>query len=142
MINTKTKGNKAEAVILSEFVKRGFPTMLPFGDNEKYDIVVEINGEFKSIQIKYGRYRNGCVVAAVTHRIGVNRKKEESYVGKVDYIAIWCEELNTCYLLDLKTFSSKSKTQLRVEHPKNNTSISTVVWAKDYELGKVLDTLI
>lgn len=139
-MNTKRKGNKAEAVILSEFVKRGFPTMLPFGDNEKYDIVVEINGEFKSIQIKHGRYDNGCVKASVKHR--ADKDNSTTYIGKVDYIAIWCEEVNECYLLNLKTFLNKGEAILRIEPPKNNSSISTVVWAKDYELRTTLDRII
>lgn len=61
--NTKIKGNKAESVILAEFVKHEIPVLLPFGDNEKFDLVIFINNEFKSVQVKYGRYVNGCVVA-------------------------------------------------------------------------------
>lgn len=58
---TKKTGNKAESVILSEFVKSDIPVLLPFGDNEKYDLVVEINKNFYSIQVKHGLYKNGVI---------------------------------------------------------------------------------
>lgn len=137
-MNTKIKGNKAEAVVIAEFVKRGIPVMLPFGDNEKYDIVVELNGAFKSVQVKYGRVSNGCVEAELKHRIGCKRVAYASYKGKVDYIAIWCEFNDTVYLLDSLFFSVKNRAMLRIDPPKNNSAISTVKWAKDYELAKLI----
>ena len=138
MDNTKKKGNKAEAVVLSEFVKRGFPVLIPFGDNEKYDLVVEINGTFKSIQVKKGVSRNGCLIADLRYKIGIKRIKSEKYFGKVDLIAIWCEENGKVYLLDLKKFGNKTFANLRLEKPKTNYLISTIVWAEKYEIDNFL----
>ncbi|HEY4196882.1 MAG TPA: group I intron-associated PD-(D/E)XK endonuclease [Mucilaginibacter sp.] len=133
-MNTKLKGNKAEAVVISAFVKKNIPVLLPFGDNEKYDIVIEVAGVFKSVQIKYGRFKNGCVEADIKHRIGFKRIKYSNYKGKVDYIAIWCEDNDKVYLLDSLYFSNKTRALLRIDHPKNNSSHTTVKWAKDYEI--------
>lgn len=142
MENTKSKGNKAEAVVLSEFVKNNIPVLLPFGDNEKYDLVFELNGEFKSVQVKYGRIVNDCVVSDIRHRVGVKRIEYETYFEKVDFIAIWCEYNNNVYLIPMKEFGNKTTARLRLKPPINNSSISTVCWAKDYEFNLTLSKIM
>jgi ADP-heptose:LPS heptosyltransferase len=142
VINTKTKGNKAEAIVLAEFIKNNIPVLLPFGDNEKYDLVIDINGQFKSVQIKYGRISNGCVTADIRHRTGAKRISYETYYDKVDFIAIWCEENNKVYLISLKEFGNKVTALLRIDSPKNNSCISTICWDKDYEFDKILQKYI
>ena len=101
MNSPKSMGNKAEIVIISEFIKNDIPVSIPFGQNEPYDLVIETNHGFKSVQIKHGTYRNGCVVADIRHRTGFSKIAYTTYDGKVDYIAVWCEELDTCYLLSI-----------------------------------------
>jgi hypothetical protein len=132
-MNTKRKGNKAEAAVLSKFVKLEIPISLPFGDNEKYDLIAEIKNEFKSIQVKYGSYKDGVVSCDARCRIGSKRIEYETYEGKVDFIAIWCETLDQVYLIPARDKSITNIT-LRVEPPRNNSCISTIVWAKDYEI--------
>ena len=127
----------AESIILSEFVRKGVPVLIPFGDNDKYYLVVQLKDIFKSVQIKYGRYAKGVVVADIRHRIGTNRIKYETYSGKVDYIAIWCAELNTSYLMPIEE-CGKTHIFLRVDEPKNNSCTSTIIWASDYDFSKVL----
>jgi len=140
-MNTKTKGNKAESVILAEFIKNNIPVSLPFGDNEKYDLVIEINGVFKSVQVKYGQFKNECVVSDLRYRIGKNRVAYSTYTDKVDLIAIWCEALNECYLIPVALFQDRKFCHLRVNPPKNNSCVSTVVWAKDYRFAEILGFL-
>jgi hypothetical protein len=52
MANTKAIGEISEAVVLAEFLKAGIPVLLPFGDNQRYDMVVEAGGRFLSVQCK------------------------------------------------------------------------------------------
>jgi hypothetical protein len=40
MANTKSIGEISEAIVMAEFLKAGFPVLLPFGDNRRYDMVV------------------------------------------------------------------------------------------------------
>lgn len=51
-MNSKQIGNIGEAKVLSKFIELGFPVYIPFGDNEKADLVVEFNGKLNKIQIK------------------------------------------------------------------------------------------
>jgi len=46
MANTKAIGEISEAIVLAEFLKMGFPVLLPFGDNQRYDMVIEAGGRF------------------------------------------------------------------------------------------------
>ena len=48
MGNTKKVGNATEAVVMAEFLKAGFPVLMPFGENNRYDLVVETGGRFLS----------------------------------------------------------------------------------------------
>ena len=52
MVNTKRYGNIGEAMAISLFVKHGIPIAIPFGDNEKYDLIAEFNGKLNKIQVK------------------------------------------------------------------------------------------
>lgn len=84
MESPKNMGNKAEIVIMSEFIKNGIPVSVPFGQNEPYDLVIDTKYGFKSVQIKHGTYRNGCVTADIRHKIGFSKKKYSTYDGKTD----------------------------------------------------------
>lgn len=136
MSYTKDIGNKAEITIIAELVKKGFSVSIPFGQNDPFDIVVRCGGEFKSIQIKNGVYRNGCVSADIRHKIGYDKKAYSTYDGEADYIAVWCEEVDECYILSLEECNGRNFLHLRIDPPKRNSCISTVVWAKDYTLDK------
>jgi PD-(D/E)XK endonuclease len=52
MVDTKAAGDITEAVVLAEFLRAGFPVLLPFGDNRRYDLVVEAGGRFLRVQCK------------------------------------------------------------------------------------------
>ena len=43
-MDTKGVGNIGEAKVLCKFVELGIPVYLPFGDNERSDLIAEFNG--------------------------------------------------------------------------------------------------
>jgi hypothetical protein len=50
-------GARTEAIILAELTNRGYRVLLPFGYNQRYDLVLEIDGSF-GVQCKTGRLRS------------------------------------------------------------------------------------
>ena len=48
-MNSKAKGQLSEARVLYEFQKYNIPVCLPWGDNERYDMVAEFDGKFNRI---------------------------------------------------------------------------------------------
>lgn len=136
-MNSNTIGNMAESVILAEFQKMEIPVSIPFGRNEPYDFIIDTKDGFKSVQVKHGTYKNGCVVSEITHKRTYKKTYRESYKGVVDYIAIWCSELNKAYLLKPDEFRASKTAYLRIEPPKNNACINSVIWAEQYEFSRV-----
>lgn len=51
-MTTKQLGNIGEAKTLSKFVELQIPVYLPFGDNEKADLIADFGGKLNKIQVK------------------------------------------------------------------------------------------
>ena len=54
-MNTKQIGNITELECMLAFVKAGYNVLIPYGDCERYDFVVDINGRFYKMQSKTSR---------------------------------------------------------------------------------------
>ena len=133
-MNTKTKGDISEAAVLSALIKAGYVVLLPWGDKERYDLVVDHNGQFYRVQVKTGRYKNGCVrfFSCSKH---ARQGHRESYVGQIEYFAVYSFKLDKCYLIPIQD-SCETETSLRVEPTKNQQDYK-VRWAKDYEINSM-----
>lgn len=118
-MNTKAIGNVTEAMVMAAFVKKGLPLLLPFGDNHRYDMVVEFQGGFRRVQCKTGRLRNGAIVfnacSSYAHRGG----SPKFYNGAADFFAVYCPETDKVYLVPVPDKQTTEMT-LRVEPSKNN----------------------
>jgi PD-(D/E)XK nuclease superfamily protein len=56
MQNNKTTGEQSEAIIMAKFLEVGYGLLMPFGDNRRYDLVIEdTDGIFYRIQCKAAR---------------------------------------------------------------------------------------
>ena len=119
--NTKTIGDISEAVIIAELIKLGERVLIPFGDNSRYDIAVDKNGTLVRIQVKSGRYINGCVefqtASTYAHRGG----KRKGYVGQIDYFGIYCHELDKIYFVPIEEAPATTM-RIRVDSPKKRNS--------------------
>ena len=51
-MTSKDVGNITEVSCMLEFMKLGYPVLTPYGDCQRFDFVVEINGKFYRIQSK------------------------------------------------------------------------------------------
>ena len=55
-MTTKQLGNIGEAKTLCKFVELQIPVYQAFGDNEKSDLIADINGVLKRIQVKASEF--------------------------------------------------------------------------------------
>jgi len=138
-MNTKEKGDIAEAYVGASMLEKGWEVSKPFGDNYSYDYVVDmLDGRgFQKIQVKHGTYskKTGHVLA-YTNKYRTNVKKNIHYKkGEVDYFAIYCPQLRQCYIISFKEKEKQGKGQisLRVDQPKKNKHLK-FKWAKDYKI--------
>lgn len=129
-MNSKDIGNITEAKIISRFLEYGHTVSTVFGDNARYDIIVDIGDELLRVQCKTGRIRNGRV-SFNTSSVSPFTNKQNNYLGQIDLFAIYCPDNDKCYGVP-PTHVGISKGYLRIEEPKKRNP--KIVWAETYEL--------
>lgn len=143
-MNTKDKGNIAETVILSEFVKAGFQVSVPWGENSRYDLLVDVDGRFIRVQCKTGILRKGCVQfrTNTVYKLSTGNVVRGYTKSEIDYFAVYCRDTGDVYLVGVED-TPKGNASLRVQEPspEYRHSNSPIKWAKDYLFGTVAERL-
>lgn len=126
-------GQRSEAAILARLVSQGHRILLPFGVNQRYDLVLDSEGRFLKVQCKTGRLRNGSIrFRAVSVQSNMNRTSWRGYAGEVDLFAVYCPENSGVYLIPADEVAPNVN-YLRVDPTRNNQA-KRIRWARDYEL--------
>ena len=139
-MNSKDKGNIGEAIILSEFIKRGIPVSIPFGDNARYDLIAEFNNKLNRIQVKYCNQKISetgsitCPCASSTNH--TTNKHLSTYQNDVDYFAFYLVEWQCCLLVSITDIDNKKSICFRKTKPLNNQSNINLI--EDYLFDKTL----
>ena|SRR5216684_735475 len=131
MANSKAIGETTEAVILAHLIQRGDSVSLPFGNNQRYDMIVDRRGQLIRAQCKTGRLRNGVVLFNACSFNGFTGA-ERDYRGQADVFLVWCQELRTVYELPVEA-CGKRMVALRVNPSRNGQSARTRI-AAAYQL--------
>lgn len=119
--------------MLARLVESGYRVLLPFGVNQRYDLVLDNDGELLKAQVKTGRLRNGVVeFRAVSVQCNTNRTLRKHYTGEVDLFIVYCPQNKGLYVIPADHVPP-SGMYLRLVAPRNNQS-KHVRWASDYEL--------
>ena len=131
--NTKYVGDLSELAAIKAFIENGYRVAIPFGENNRYDLIVERDNTLSRVQVKTGRLRRGAILfncySSHSHRGGGAR----TYAGEVEYFAVYCTETDQVYLIPLSDMAMWSGT-LRVETPRNGQD-KKVRWAARYLLS-------
>ncbi len=127
-------GHRSEAAILSELVRRGYRVLLPFGVNQRYDLVLEgEDGRFFRAQCKTGRLRDGAIqFSSISTQSNMRQTGRRGYAGEVDLFIVYCAENERVYVIPADEVPGTAM-HLRVDPPRNQ-QCKRVRWAKDYEL--------
>lgn len=132
MSKPKEVGERTEAAILNHFIQKGIPVSIPWGNNQRYDLVLEEDNKLLKAQCKTGTYKNGVVTFATSSKAGGKIRKD--YSGQVDCFLVYCERLNKFYKVNIVDAPNKNAMTLRVDPLKKFGPKSTINWAKDYEV--------
>lgn len=133
-MNTKDIGDKSEAILFCELIKRGYTVLKPWGDNKRYDFVVDINNEFHKIQSKTG-YIDDDVVRFTPHSVTTKNGKpvKVSYTkNDIDFFMIYCRDNNKSYCIKVED-CPKDTCFLRL-YPSRNGQKKGIRMASDYEI--------
>lgn len=137
-MNSKQKGNITELETMLAFLKLGYNVLIPYGDCERYDFVVDANGKFLKIQSKTSVATDEEETCFKFSCRSSNRKdgKIVHYTYSKDEIDYFATSFNgKCYLIPVEECGCDKR--LRLLPPKNN-NFNNVTWAKDYELEEVV----
>lgn len=130
MAITKQKGDIAEAFVTFLLKQNDFNVLIPWGEDNRYDLVSEKNGVFKRIQVKYVSTRNGGLEVAIR---SVNNYNIIHYSLKdIDIIAAYSPEQNKVYLIPLNSIKNRSQVKLRLT-PTINKQKKYITMATKYE---------
>ena len=126
-------GQRTEAVILAELVKRGYSVLLPFGYNHRYDLVLDCGDRFVRVQCKTGRLRNGVILFPTrSTRTNMNKVYTRGYRGEADLFLVYCPDTEKVYSVAVEE-AAAGWGSLRVA-PTANGQSKRIIWAVDYEL--------
>jgi PD-(D/E)XK endonuclease len=126
-------GQRTEAAILAELVRRGYRVLIPFGVNQRYDLVLDHDGKFIRVQCKTARLRRGAIhFSTRSVRSNTRRTVTQGYAGGADLFLAYCPETDRIYAVHVEE-APDTDIWLRVD-PTRNGQARGIRWAKDYEL--------
>lgn len=136
-MNSKTKGQLSEARALYEFQKYHIPVCIPWGDNERYDMIAEFDGKFNRIQVKTSNEEeNGAICCwARSSTNHTTNKTLCGYEGEIDYFVFVNQTRDWVALVPIEELEGRKSIRLRISPPANGQS-KNVRYFKDYSFEK------
>jgi hypothetical protein len=134
----KDKGDRTTLAVMLALRMAGLRVLLPFGENTRYDLVVEREGRFSRVQCKTGRFRGGAVVFKTMSSYAHHKSaqvKRRGYQGEIDYFGVHCPETGGVYLVPIHDVPG-SDGRLRVD-PALNGQHEGVHPAEQYEFARL-----
>ena len=128
--NSKDIGDQTEAHILATLVDCGYSVSVPFGDNDKYDMIVDDGERLHRIQCKTGWTTTQGTMRFNTHSQTTRdgQYHESTYAGEIDAFVVRYPQKEALYWVDIDE-ATQQKMDLRftatIDHPSIN-------WAADF----------
>lgn len=131
--NSKSVGDVTQSQVMAALLRSGKKVLMPFGDNSRYDLVVEEDGRFTRIQCKIGKLVGGAIVFAAAssqyHRGG----KRQHYQGQIDSFGVFCPDNGKVYIIPIAEPPLVREAKLRLTPPRN-AQVKGIRWAAQYEI--------
>ena len=136
-INSKMKGQLSEARVLYEFQKYNIPVCIPWGDNERYDLIAEFDGKFNRIQVKTSNEEeNGSICCwARSSTNHTTNKKLITYENDVDYFVFVNQTRDWLALVPIQEIGSAKSIRLRITPPANG-QVKGIRYFQDFSFEK------
>ena len=137
MLTPSKKGAIAETAFAAHATRLGFDVYRPVVEGGRYDLIID-TGRLLRVQCKTGRLEGEVVVSYLrTNRRVLSGYKSTTYTAEeIDAVAVYCLEIDRCYLIPIDVVAGQSCIHLRLAASKNNQRMS-IHWASDYELGAI-----
>jgi hypothetical protein len=130
-MDRKAQGVKSVGIIMSRLIGMGKTVLLPIGDCERYDLVVDEGTKFVRIQCKTGRLVKGTLrFKAASTNLEHGKWTQKDYRGQADVFGVYCRELDKVYLVPVSEVGRREGS-LRIEPTRTTNNVR---WAKDFEM--------
>jgi PD-(D/E)XK nuclease superfamily protein len=126
--NPKAVGERSEGAVIAALVKKGYSVSLPFGNNQRYDLIVEEGSRLLRAQVKTGNLCRGGISFATASTSGRVRR---DYRGQADVFFVYSPELDKVYRVSVEMVGRNSGF-LRVR-PSKNRQVKRVRLARNFE---------
>jgi PD-(D/E)XK endonuclease len=135
----KDVGDKTTLAVILALRVAGLKGLVPFGENTRYDLVIDDGMRLGRVQCKTGRLRSGAIRFNTCSTYGHHQRPgnaRRGYHGEIDYFAIFCPDTEKVYLIPIEELHVRTGAALRVE-PSRNGQSRYIRFARDYEVGRV-----
>ena len=137
MEHPKWIGDRTTLAVMLALQGRGYDILLPFGENTRYDLVIDDGVTLSRVQCKTGRLRAGAVrfPACSSYAHHPNPKLlRRDYLGQIDYFGVYCQETAGVYLVPIADAPLTREVALRVD-PSRNGQARRIRFASAYEIA-------
>ncbi len=100
MRHPKAVGDQTTLAAMLALQDVGFIVSVPFGENARYDLVIDDEIRLARVQCKTGRLREGAVVFKVCSSYAHHSNPASAardYLGQVEYFAVYCPGTSGVY---------------------------------------------
>lgn len=144
-MSTKYLGNLTELQCITRFYELGYPVSIPYGDSEKYDMILDVNGKLYRLQCKHANLHieNEIVQYITIKTVWQSGYTKNSSYQRNQYTKEDCDYFVTHYegknyLVPVEQCSNEKN--LRIVPPKNG-QFKGINFLKDFVDEEVLKSL-
>jgi prevent-host-death family protein len=123
VLSTNQNGGIAETAITAAAYALDIPVLRPVVEHARYDLAFEIGDRIYRVQCKWGSLDKDGAVIKVSLRSSwctpAGYEHRQYQPDEIDLVAVYCGELDRCYLLPHELAVGRSGIWLRVKPPRN-----------------------
>ena len=103
-MSPKQKGELAEQICISELMKFEVVVAKPIGDNQRYDLIIDLCGKLYKAQVKTGHLNRTRKVWHRCYSVRINSKQyiTKGYVNAIDVFLIYCPDNNEVWVTPIE----------------------------------------
>jgi hypothetical protein len=139
MEHPKDIGDRTQLAVTFALREAGFTVLVPYGENTRYDLVIDDGEWLARVQCKTGRLFNGAVIWSTCSSYGHHpnpKPRKLDYHGEIEFFGVHCRETGAVYLVPMTDLPVKRQASLRVA-PARNFQKKYIREASQYEIGRV-----
>ncbi len=135
-MDSNVKGAVAEQAIVLAATRLPVPVLRPVSEHGRYDLALEIGDRLWRVQCKWGRLTERA--DAISVHLSTCRCTPTGYVrtaytaDEIDAIAVYCLELDRCFLLPMSAVAEQRTLRLRLAAARNGQQ-ACITLADDFD---------